>query len=79
MKLLLEPTDRIESVQGVPHRVWRGFSDEGVEVLAWCSADWPAKWPRPKTGMRSEQHRRRVCTLGETRRASRAVLTARRG
>lgn len=41
MKLLLEPTDRIESVQGVPHRVWRGFSADGVEVLAWVATIQP--------------------------------------
>lgn len=37
MKLTLEPTADIERVQGVPHRVWRGRTDRGVEVLAWIA------------------------------------------
>lgn len=41
MKLHLKPTDRIEKVQGVPHRVWRGVTDKGVEVLTWIATVQP--------------------------------------
>jgi hypothetical protein len=35
MQLTLTPTDRIEQVDGRPHRVWTGTSDKGVPVEAW--------------------------------------------
>lgn len=35
MKLTLEPTDRIEAVQGTRCRVWSGTTDAGTPVLAW--------------------------------------------
>lgn len=35
MKLTLEPTAEIASVDGAPARVWKGTSDAGVEVKAW--------------------------------------------
>jgi hypothetical protein len=34
MKLILEPTNRIQS-NGVPHRVWKGETDLGVTVEAY--------------------------------------------
>ena len=41
MKLTLEPTAEIERVQGVPHRVWRGVTDKGVEVRAYVAVVQP--------------------------------------
>lgn len=41
MKLTLEPTDRIESVQGTPCRVWKGTTEEGTEILAWIATVQP--------------------------------------
>jgi hypothetical protein len=38
MKLTLEPTDKTQSVDGVPHRVWKGETDKGVPVLAYIRA-----------------------------------------
>lgn len=35
MKLTLEPTDRVETVQDTPCRVWSGTTDTGTPVLAW--------------------------------------------
>lgn len=35
MKLTLEPTALIQSVDGVPHRVWKGATDTGTPVEAW--------------------------------------------
>lgn len=35
MKLTLEPTPQIQNVDGAPARIWKGFTDQGVEVLAW--------------------------------------------
>lgn len=32
IKLTLEPTDRIVTLDGVPARVWQGTTDAGVEV-----------------------------------------------
>lgn len=34
MKLTLEPTDRLQTFDGAPARVWKGVTDSGVEVLA---------------------------------------------
>lgn len=42
MKLLdLTPTDRIESFQGSPARLWTGKTDAGVEVHVWVHAIQP--------------------------------------
>jgi hypothetical protein len=38
MKLTLEPTDKTQSVDGVPHRVWKGETEKGVPVLAYIRA-----------------------------------------
>lgn len=38
MRLTLEPTDKIQSVDGVPHRVWKGETEKGVPVLAYIRA-----------------------------------------
>lgn len=38
MKLTIEPTDRIQSMDGVPHRVWKGTTDSGVPVEAYVRA-----------------------------------------
>lgn len=38
MKLTLEPTDRIQTVDGVPHRIWQGTTDQGTPVLAYVRA-----------------------------------------
>ena len=38
MKLTLEPTNRIEHINGQPHRVWTGRSDNGVPVHVWIAA-----------------------------------------
>ena len=35
MKLILSPTATIQSVDGVPHRIWEGTTDKGVPVKAW--------------------------------------------
>ena len=35
MKLTLEPTNRLQTVDGVPCRVWRGVTDAGTPVEAW--------------------------------------------
>lgn len=35
MKLSLEPTDRIETVEGQPCRVWTGETADGIPVHAW--------------------------------------------
>lgn len=35
MKLELEPTGVIETVNGAPTRLWKGTSDKGVQVLCW--------------------------------------------
>lgn len=37
MKLALEPTDRIERVEGTPCRVWTGTTEAGTPVLAWIA------------------------------------------
>lgn len=37
MKIELEPTDRIESVNGQQCRIWRGETDKGVAVSAWVA------------------------------------------
>lgn len=34
MKLTLEPTDRMQTFDGMPTRVWKGVTESGVEVLA---------------------------------------------
>lgn len=34
MKIILEPTDRIETFEGAPCRIWKGQSESGVEVIA---------------------------------------------
>lgn len=41
MKLSLEPTDRIERVQGTPCRVWQGATEDGTPVLAWVGVVQP--------------------------------------
>jgi hypothetical protein len=35
MKLTLEPTNELQTVDGVPCRVWRGRDEGGTWVLAW--------------------------------------------
>jgi hypothetical protein len=35
MQLTLTPTDRIEHVDGSPHRVWTGITDKNVPIEAW--------------------------------------------
>lgn len=32
MKLTIEPTDRFESVNGQPHRIWKGTNEAGTPV-----------------------------------------------
>lgn len=34
MKLTLEPTDRIQTIEGAPCRLWTGTTDSGVPVHA---------------------------------------------
>lgn len=41
MKIEIEPTDRIENVNGVPARLWKGKSDRGVPVWAWINTVQP--------------------------------------
>lgn len=41
MKLTLEPTRAIESVNGTPCRVWVGITEEGTEVKAWVACVQP--------------------------------------
>lgn len=41
MKLSLEPTDRVETVQGTPCRVWSGITDAGTPVLAFVAVVQP--------------------------------------
>ena len=41
MKLTLEPTDRIERVEGTPCRVWSGTTDRGVSILAYVAVVQP--------------------------------------
>lgn len=38
MKLTLEPTDRFERINGEPHRIWTGTTDQGVPVHAYIRA-----------------------------------------
>ena len=38
MKLILEPTDRIQTVDGSPARVWRGSTETGIPVEAFIRA-----------------------------------------
>ncbi len=33
MKLVLEPTDRIETFEGAPCRIWKGQTENGVDVI----------------------------------------------
>jgi hypothetical protein len=35
MKLILEPTDKIETVESVPCRRWEGKTDAGTPVHVW--------------------------------------------
>lgn len=37
MKLHLDPTDRIETVQGTPCRLWAGTTGTGVPVHCWIA------------------------------------------
>lgn len=37
MKLTLEPTDRIERVEGTPCRIWSGTTECGTPVLAYVA------------------------------------------
>ena len=34
MKIILEPTDRIVTVNGIPMRLWRGVTGKGIKVEA---------------------------------------------
>jgi hypothetical protein len=38
MKLTLEPTDRFETINGQPHRIWKGTTDGNIPVLAYIRA-----------------------------------------
>lgn len=38
MKLTLEPTDRFETINGQPHRIWKGANEAGTPVLAYIRA-----------------------------------------
>lgn len=33
MRLTIEPTDRFETINGQPHRVWKGADEHGTPVL----------------------------------------------
>lgn len=35
MKLTIEPTNRIETVEGAPCRLWEGVTDRGTPVHVW--------------------------------------------
>jgi hypothetical protein len=35
VKLTLEPTDKIQNVDGIPCRIWKGIDDAGTPLLAW--------------------------------------------
>lgn len=41
MKLTLEPTDRFETINGQPHRIWKGMTDSNTPVHAWIRAVQP--------------------------------------
>lgn len=41
MKLTLQPTAKMESVQGTPCRVWEGETESGTPVKAWVAAVQP--------------------------------------
>lgn len=38
MKLTLEATDRFETINGQPHRIWKGSNEAGTPVLAYIRA-----------------------------------------
>ena len=48
MKLTLEPTDRIQSFDGAPCRVWKGVTDSNVEVLAFIRCIQPQTYDESK-------------------------------
>lgn len=35
MKLILEATGTIETVNGCPSRIWKGKTESGIEVTCW--------------------------------------------
>ena len=35
MKLIIEATGTVETVHGMPARVWKGKTDSGIEVTCW--------------------------------------------
>lgn len=35
MKIILESTGKIETVQGVRARIWRGKTESGIEITCW--------------------------------------------
>ncbi len=35
MKLTIEPTDRMETIEGVPCRRWQGQTEDGTPVHVW--------------------------------------------
>jgi hypothetical protein len=37
MKIELEATSRVENVNGVPARIWRGKTASGIEITAWIN------------------------------------------
>jgi hypothetical protein len=37
MKITLEPTRTIETVNGMPARLWKGTSDKGAAILCWVA------------------------------------------
>ncbi len=41
MKLTLEPTATLDTVQGVPCRQWKGTTEDGIEVIAWIATVQP--------------------------------------
>lgn len=38
MKLTIEPTDRFETINGQPHRIWEGTNEAGTPVHVYARA-----------------------------------------
>lgn len=41
MQLTLTPSDQVQDVDGIPCRIWKGATEEGVPVFAWISCVQP--------------------------------------
>lgn len=41
MQLVLEPTETFALINGTPFRVWRGWTDQGVDVVAYVGGVQP--------------------------------------